>query len=151
MKAHIHPPAPNFSLPSDGGLVHVPRDYRDQKLLLVFYQKDFSPQSLGHLSMVKTLMPNLVKENIQPLAISRDFVSFHRYFQSCVSFPFPLLSDVQGHVCALYGVWKKYNVPRMDLTYGAIEPTAFLIGKEGGIEKITPMAGLMDPVDLIHG
>ena len=61
--------------------------------------------------------------------------------------PFILLSDEEGKVCGLYGVWKAKKMYGRE--YMGIERTTFLIDKEGNIVKIFPKVKVQGHVDEI--
>ena len=71
----------------------------------------------------------------------------HISFINKYNLPFVLLSDEEGKVCELYGVWKMKKMYGRE--YMGVERTTFLIDKEGNIMKIFPKVKVEGHVEEI--
>ncbi len=127
-------PAPDFSIPADGGRIVSLSDFKGRKLVIYFYPKDDTPgcttESCGFRDQIKEF--NAL--NIGIVGISRDSVKSHDKFREKYDLNFPLGSDEDGKVCEAYGVWKEKS--RMGKKYMGIERSTFLIDEKGKIARI---------------
>jgi len=82
----------------------------------------------------RDLMKEFEKEDIFILGVSKDSVKSHQNFKQKHDLPFTLLSDPEGKVLDLYGVWKKKSL--YGRTFMGTERTTFLIDEKGVITKI---------------
>lgn len=127
-------PAPDFSLPSDGGDVLSLTQLKGKKVVLYFYPKDSTPGCTREGEDFRDLHDAFTARGAVVLGVSRDSVKRHQNFKAKHGFPFPLLSDEDGAVCTAYGVWVlKKNYGR---EYMGIERATFLIDETGTVEKI---------------
>jgi peroxiredoxin Q/BCP len=67
------------------------------------------------------------------LGVSKDSVKSHQKFKAKHNLPFILLSDPEGRVLDLYGVWKKKSL--YGRTFMGTERTTFLIDEKGILKK----------------
>jgi len=104
--------APEFTLPADDGKKVSLSDYRGKKIVLYFYPKDGTP--------------GCTKEAIEFRDIAKEFEKENGIIT--------LLSDPEGKVLDLYGVWKKKSL--YGRTFMGTERTTFLIDQKGIISKI---------------
>jgi len=129
--------APDFTLPASNGREVSLRDYRGRKnVVLYFYPKDNTPGCTREACDFRDQHEDFEQSDTIILGVSKDNLSSHERFIQKLSLPFILLSDTEGKVCNLYGVWKEKNM------YGkkamGIERTTFVIDKAGVIRKIFP-------------
>ena len=68
------------------------------------------------------------------LGVSKDSIKSHQKFKQKHDLPFTLLSDPEGTVLNLYGVWKKKSL--YGRTFMGIERTSVLIDENGIVTKI---------------
>lgn len=126
--------APDFTLP-DSQLIEVTlSDFMGKNIILYFYPKDNTKGCTLEAVNFKENYKEIRKTDTVILGISKDSTKSHQSFINKYSLPFTLLSDTEGNVCNLYGVWKEKNM--YGRKYMGIERTTFLINKEGTIMKI---------------
>ncbi len=98
-------PAPDFTLEAQDGRKVSLHDYSGSKNVIVyFYPKDFT---MGCTAEAKTFSSNYdeIKDlEAEVIGISSDLADSHSRFASECGVKFPLLSDMDGKVRALYGV-----------------------------------------------
>lgn len=126
--------APRFTLLSDDGQHSSLADYLGKKVVLYFYPKDMTPGCTQEAKEFRDLAEQYRKENVLILGVSKDSVQSHQKFKEKNNLPFTLLSDVEGKVLELYGVWKKKSL--YGKTFMGIERTTFLIDEEGIVRKV---------------
>jgi len=126
--------APDFTLLSDeGGEVSL-RDYRGRKVVLYFYPKDGTSGCTREAIEFRDLADEFEKEDAAILGVSKDSVKSHQRFKEKNNLPFTLLSDPEGRVLDLYGVWKQKKL--YGRTFMGTERTTFLIDEEGTVRKV---------------
>jgi peroxiredoxin Q/BCP len=126
--------APDFTLQTDEGRAVSLRDYRGRKVVLYFYPKDGTPGCIKEATDFKGLMDAFREENAVILGVSKDSVQSHQKFRRKHALPFPLLSNPDGSVLDLYGVWKKKTL--YGRTFMGTERTTFLIDEHGTVQKV---------------
>ena len=68
------------------------------------------------------------------VGVSKDSVESHKKFKEKHDLPFTLLSDPEGKVLDLYGVWKEKSL--YGRTFMGTERTTFLIDERGIVLKV---------------
>jgi peroxiredoxin Q/BCP len=126
--------APDFTLKSDTGSEVSLRDYRGKKVVLYFYPKDGTPGCTQEARGFRDLAEKFSSTNAVILGLSKDSVESHQRFKEQNSLPFTLLSDPEGKVLSLYGVWKQRSL--YGRSFMGTERTTFLIDEQGTITKI---------------
>ena len=126
--------APDFTLQADDGRDVSLSDYRGKKVVLYFYPKDGTPGCTREAIEFRDMVKEFDKEDIVILGVSKDGVQSHEKFKRKHELPFTLLSDPEGKVLDLYGVWKKKSL--YGRTFMGTERTTFLIDENGIIKKI---------------
>ena len=74
------------------------------------------------------------KQSAVIVGVSKDSVESHKKFKEKHDLPFTLLSDPEGKVLNLYGVWKKKSL--YGRTFMGTERTTFLIDEKGIVVKV---------------
>ena len=140
-------PAPDFTLPRDGGEpVHL-SDLRPQAVVLYFYPRDDTPGCTTEAMDFTTRLADFTAAGAQVLGVSRDSLAKHQKFRAKHDLGVTLLSDADGAVCQAYGVWvekKLYGKTSM-----GIERSTFLIDGAGNLARIwrkVKVAGHVDEV-----
>lgn len=123
--------APDFTLLSDEGEEVSLNQYLGKKVVLYFYPKDETPGCTQEAQEFRDLAQQFLTENTVVLGVSKDSVESHRKFKEKNRLPFPLLSDPEGRVLELYGVWKRKSL--YGRTSMGIERSTFLIDPEGKV------------------
>ena len=126
--------APDFSLQADDGREVSLGDYRGRKVVLYFYPKDGTPGCTREANEFRDMAKEFEKEGTVILGISKDSIQSHEKFKRKHDLPFTLLSDLDGKVLDLYGVWKKRSL--YGRTFMGTERTTFLIDEKGIIRKV---------------
>lgn len=126
--------APNFTLKSDEKRDISLSDYIGKKVVLYFYPKDGTPGCTNEAKAFRDAIKDFEKKNAIILGVSKDSVESHQKFKQKHELPFTLLSDPEGEVLSLYGVWKQKSV--FGKTFMGIERTTFLLDEYGVVRKI---------------
>lgn len=126
--------APDFTLISDKGENISLSDYLGKNVLLYFYPKDGTPGCTLESKEFRDLTDDFNKENTEIIGISKDSVESHQKFKKNVNLDFTLLSDPDGKVLDLYGIWKKNSI--FGKSFLGTERTSFLINEKGIITKV---------------
>ncbi len=128
--------APDFTLPDSQGNEISLSDYMGKNVILYFYPKDNTKGCTLEATNFRDNYEKIKKMNTIVLGVSKDSIKSHANFINKYNLPFRLLSDTEGKVCELYGVWKEKSM--YGRKYMGIERTTFLIDREGKILKIFP-------------
>ncbi|MCU1397904.1 MAG: peroxiredoxin [Acidimicrobiales bacterium] len=104
--------APDFTLPGSGGASYSLSAYRGQPVVIVFYPGDDTPVCTKQLNSYNDELDEFEGVGAQILAISAQDVASHDRFAGKHGFGFPLLSDSDKAVAALYGTLGPIGFPR---------------------------------------
>lgn len=126
--------APGFTLISDKGEDISLSDYLGKNVLLYFYPKDATPGCTLESKEFRDLTDDFKEANTEIIGISKDTVESHQKFKKNLNLNFTLLSDPEGKVLDLYGVWKKKSM--FGKSFLGTERTSFLINEKGIIRKV---------------
>lgn len=129
-------PAPDFSLPADGGGEVSLAGLRGKPAVLFFYPKDDTEGCTVENIAFSALIGDFDAAGVAVLGISPDPVRKHDRFKAKHDLKVRLLSDEDHHVLEAYGVWKQKSM--YGRTYMGVERTTFLIDKDGKIAEIWP-------------
>ena len=112
--------------------VRIP-DPQGRHIVLYFYPKDATPGCTIEGQNFRDNHPAFVDANAVIYGVSKDALTKHEKFKAKQEFPFELISDEQGELCELFGVWqlKKF----MGREYMGIVRSTFIIDPEGKIVK----------------
>jgi peroxiredoxin Q/BCP len=134
MSVEIGKPAPDFSVPGDGGGTVSLKALKGKPVVLYFYPKDDTPGCTKEACGFRDAMPDFSKVKAEIIGVSKDSVKRHDNFKNKYDLNFALASDEDGKVCEAYGVWvKKKNYGR---EYMGIERSTFLIDEKGIVREI---------------
>ena len=126
--------APDFTLQADDERKVSLKDYRGKKVVLYFYPKDGTPGCTREAIEFRDIAKEFEKEGAIILGVSKDSIKSHQKFKQKHELPFTLLSDPEGKVLDLYGVWKKKSL--YGRTFMGTERTTFLIDENGIVKKV---------------
>jgi peroxiredoxin Q/BCP len=126
--------APDFTLQADDGREVSLSDYKGKKVVLYFYPKDGTPGCTREAIEFRDIAKEFDKEGTVILGVSKDSIKSHEKFKQKHELPFTLLSDPEGKVLDLYGVWKKKSL--YGRTFMGTERTTFLIDEKGIVKKV---------------
>lgn len=134
MTLDIGSPAPDFTLPTDGGGSATLSALRGRPVVLYFYPKDDTPGCTTESCDFRDAQPDFSGLGVEIIGLSKDSPASHDKFKAKHGLTFPLASDTDGTVCAAYGVWvEKKNYGK---TYMGIERTTVLIDRDGNVAKV---------------
>jgi peroxiredoxin Q/BCP len=124
-------PAPDFTLPTDGGDPLRLSSLRGRKVVLYFYPKDDTSGCTTQACELRDALPRFEGVDAVILGVSPDPVASHRKFRDKHGLNFTLLSDEDHAVAEAYGVWVQKSM--YGRTYMGIERSTFLIGEDGTV------------------
>ena len=129
MELKIGSPAPEFSLPDDGGNTRSLSGFAGKKLIVFFYAKDNTAGCTCQAQGYGELYEEFAKLGYEIVGISRDSAASHARFKAKYSLPYHLLSDPEKTAHEAYGVWKEKTM------YGkksmGTERSSFVIDENG--------------------
>ncbi len=108
-------------------------DYRGKWIVLYFYPKDNTPGCTVEAKEFTELLPEFEKLNAIVVGVSRDSPKSHRKFREKHNLKHILISDQEGRLINLFGVFKKKK--RFGREYMGIERSTFLIDPHGNVVK----------------
>ncbi len=124
-------PAPDFTLPSDGGADVSLSSFQGRRVVLYFYPKDDTSGCTAEACEMRDALLRFEGANAVVLGVSPDSVASHRRFRDKYGLNFPLLADEDHAVAEAYGVWVEKKM--YGRQYMGIERSTFLIGEDGTI------------------
>jgi glutaredoxin-dependent peroxiredoxin len=149
MAIEIGQKAPGFTLHnSDKNKVNL-SDYKGKNVLLLFFPQAFTGVCTKELCAVRDDISRYSNTNAEVLGISVDSVFTLGKFKEDQNYNFPLLSDFNKEVSALYG--SIYTDWILDMK-GVSKRSAFIIDKEGIIQyaEVLESAGDLPNFEAIN-
>jgi peroxiredoxin Q/BCP len=143
----VSAPAPDFTLPQDGGDDITLSALQGSAVVLFFYPRDDTPGCTKESIGFSESLQEFADAGALVFGISKDSLTKHGKFTTKHSLTVPLLSDEHGSVCEDYGVFKEKNM--YGKTYMGIERTTVLIGKDGNIVQIWAKVKVPGHVDAV--
>ena len=122
-------PAPDFSLPRDGGETVSLADLKGKNVVLYFYPRDDTSGCTKEAIAFTELLPDFEAAGTKVFGISKDSVKKHDKFVAKHDLKVVLLSDEESDMCERYGVWKEKSM--YGKTYMGIERSTFVIDGDG--------------------
>jgi peroxiredoxin Q/BCP len=129
-------PAPNFTLPRDGGSQVALKDFSGRKLVLYFYPKADTPGCTKEAINFNALRKAYEEAGTAILGVSADPVKAQDKFRDKYSLAFPLVSDETHRMLEAYGVWGEKSM--YGKTFMGVERLTYLIDRKGRIAKVWP-------------
>lgn len=130
----IGTPAPDFTLPRDGGETLTLSAMQPKAVVLYFYPKDDTPGCTKEAIAFTGLESAFADANTVVIGISKDTAAKHDKFIAKHDLSIPLVSDAEGDVCEQYGTWVEKNM--YGKKYMGIERATYLIDGSGQIAQI---------------
>ena len=127
-------PAPDFTLPRDGGTDVTLSGERPSAVVLYFYPKDDTSGCTREAIAFTGLLAEFTAAGAKVYGISKDTVAKHERFITKHDLAVPLLSDEDGAVCEAYGTWVEKSM--YGRSFMGIERATFLIDGTGTIRQI---------------
>jgi len=110
--------APDFQLPLHTGDYFQLSAYRGkQNVVLYFYPKDFTSGCTKEGCLFSSHVEDIVRLGAIIVGISADTLESHRNFAKDFHLAFPLASDLQKHVCRVYGALWILGIAVQRVTY----------------------------------
>lgn len=130
----ISDPAPDFSLPRDGGDTVSLAALRGGAVVLFFYPRDDTSGCTKEAVAFSALKSEFDAAGVTVLGVSKDSLASHEKFRDKHALTVPLLSDEGTDLCERYGVWTEKSM--YGKKFFGIERTTFLIDAEGRIARV---------------
>ncbi len=128
-KATLDQEAPDFELQSESGQKVRLSDFRDKKIVIVyFYPKDDTPGCTIESCAFRDVYEDFKDQGAEVIGISSDSVDSHKQFAEKHKLPFLLLSDAGGKVRSAWGVPSTLGLLPGRVTY--------IIDKKGVVRNI---------------
>ena len=127
-------PAPDFTLPTDGGGTLSLAALRGRPVVLYFYPKDDTPGCTKEACAFRDQFPDFSALDAVIVGISKDPPKSHDRFKDKYTLPFSLASDEQAEVAKLYGVWVEKS--RYGRTYMGMDRATVLIDAAGLVRSV---------------
>jgi peroxiredoxin Q/BCP len=124
----------NFSAKATSSTLFNLSDYKGKSNLIVyFYPKDSTPGCTTEGKDFSDLYTEFQALKTEIVGVSRDSMKRHENFKAKQAFPFELISDENGEVCGLFGVWQSKQL--FGKKYMGIVRSTFLINKQGILQR----------------
>ncbi|MEL6800095.1 MAG: peroxiredoxin [Pseudomonadota bacterium] len=130
----IGQPAPDFTLPRDGGDTVTLSDLKPKTVVLYFYPRDDTGGCTKEAIAFTELLPEFENAGAVVYGLSKDTVAKHEKFITKRELGVPLLSDADSDVCERYGTWVEKQM--YGKTYLGIERSTFMIDGEGTVREV---------------
>lgn len=128
-KVQIGQEVPDLELRATDDQVFRLSDLRGKPVVLYFYPKDNTPGCTTEGQDFRDHYDDFEALNAVVLGVSRDSIKSHEGFKSKQCFPFDLVSDADGQLCALFDVIHEKNMYGKKIM--GIERSTFLIDPKG--------------------
>jgi peroxiredoxin Q/BCP len=145
--AELGAPAPDFTLPVDGGGTVSLAGLRGRKVVVYFYPKADTPGCTQQAIDFNRLKPKFESSGAVVLGVSADPVKAQEKFKAKYNLTFPLVSDPSHKMLKAYGVWAEKSM--YGRKYMGIERTTFLIGTDGRIARVWPKVRVTGHADEV--
>jgi peroxiredoxin Q/BCP len=129
-------PAPDFTLPVNGGGQITLSALRPGKVVIYFYPKDDTPGCTMEAIDFTALKADFEAAGTTVIGISKDSVKKHDRFCAKHGLGIVLASDEMGDVCETWGTWVEKQM--YGKTYMGIQRATFLIDDKGMVAKAWP-------------
>lgn len=126
-------PAPDFTLPQDGGDPVTLSALRPAPVVLFFYPRDNTSGCTKEAKAFTAMQADFEAAGAKVFGISKDSISDHEKFRLKQELGIPLLSDAEGTTCEDYDVWKEKSM--YGKTFWGIVRSTFLIDGDGNIAR----------------
>ncbi|HRJ61310.1 MAG TPA: thioredoxin-dependent thiol peroxidase [Azospirillaceae bacterium] len=133
MSVEVGSPAPDFTLPADGGASVTLSAYRGRPVILYFYPKDDTSGCTKEACGFRDLFPDFSSADAVVIGVSKDGVKSHDKFKEKYQLPFTLVADEDTTLAQAYGVWVEKSM--YGRKYMGMDRATFLIDQEGVVRQ----------------
>ncbi|HLS18749.1 MAG TPA: peroxiredoxin [Paracoccaceae bacterium] len=133
-RVEIGEPAPEFTLPADGGREISLGQFRGKPVVLYLYPRDDTSGCTREALDFTERLPEFEAEGAAVLGLSKDNVASHDRFINKHGLKVTLLSDTSGETAQAYGAWVEKSM--YGRKYMGIDRSTFLIDGEGVLRRI---------------
>ncbi len=126
-------PAPDFTLPQDGGDPVTLSALRPAPVVLFFYPRDNTSGCTKEAKAFTAMQADFEAAGAKVFGISKDSIADHEKFRLKQELGIPLLSDAEGTTCEDYDVWKEKSM--YGKKFWGIVRSTFLIDGDGNIAR----------------
>ena len=134
MSLEVGMPAPDFTLPTDGGGSVTLSALKGKTVIVYFYPKDDTSGCTKQACGFGEALPDFSAADAVIIGISKDSVASHDKFKAKYNLPFTLASDEGSDVTERYGAWQEKSM--YGRKYMGIDRSTFLIDKDGTLRAI---------------
>ncbi len=127
-------PAPDFTMPTDGGGSVTLSALKGKPVILYFYPKDDTSGCTSEACGFRDQFPDFSGLDAVVIGVSKDSVASHDKFKAKYELPFTLASDKETGVAEAYGVWVEKSM--YGRKYMGLERATFLIDKDGIVRNV---------------
>ena len=106
-------------------------NYPGKKFIIYFYPKDSTPGCTAEACNFRDNYDVLNNMGYQVIGVSRDSAQSHCRFAEKNGLQFPLVSDADGKLCELAGVWQEKKM--VGRKYMGIVRTTFITDENGTV------------------
>jgi thioredoxin-dependent peroxiredoxin len=138
-------PAPDFTLPRDGGGTVQLSALRPAKTVVYFYPKDDTSGCTLEAQEFTARLAEFTAAGTTVIGISKDSVKSHDKFCKKYGLGIILASDEHSTTCEDYGVWAEKSM--YGKTYMGIERSTFLIDGSGKLAQAWRKVSVKGHVD----
>lgn len=132
-KASLGAPIPDIEVRATDDQVFNLSDFAGKNLILYFYPKDNTPGCTREGQDFRDNYDAFGALNTVVFGVSKDNLESHERFKTQECFPFDLIADTDGELCAAFDVIKEKNL------YGkkslGIERSTFIVDKTGVLRR----------------
>ncbi len=134
MSVEVGSPAPDFTMPTDGGGEVSLSSLRGKKVVLYFYPKDDTSGCTKQACGFRDALSDFSGIDAVIIGVSKDSVASHDKFKKKYELPFILASAKDTDTCEAYGVWVEKSM--YGKKYFGIERSTFLIDGDGIVRGV---------------
>ena len=140
-------PAPDFTLPRDGGAMVTLSALRPGKVVLYFYPKDDTPGCTLEAQDFNARLADFTAAGATVIGVSKDSVKSHDKFCKKHGLSIILASDESGTTCEDYGAWVEKSM--YGKTYMGIQRMTVLIDGAGTVAQVWPKVSVKGHADEV--
>ncbi|CAD5260264.1 putative peroxiredoxin bcp [Bosea sp. 62] len=127
-------PAPDFTLPTDGGGSLTLSGLRGRKVVLYAYPQDDTTSCTNEALSFDALRDDFAAAGTSVIGISPDSVKRHDKFKQKYGLQLTLVSDEERKAIEAYGLWVEKQM--YGRHYMGVERSTFLIDEAGRIVRV---------------